>query len=153
MKWKQPPVIKIYEALGAVVDGRIVISGNTARVLSSSGGKTYDVSYDPTTRAIMTNDNGSFWRGYLGYPAVAYLLKIGVLPYQLEEAQLLAGIPWKDINQRYKNDFDKTLASVTETLSTEQRGSLQSYVDALSRELVTLNLSLLGGKQTPPEGY
>ncbi|MFZ1075166.1 MAG: hypothetical protein WAN50_02225 [Minisyncoccia bacterium] len=37
MKWKKPPVIKIYEALGAVADGRIEVDGNAAKVYSSSG--------------------------------------------------------------------------------------------------------------------
>jgi len=47
MKWKHPPIIKIYEALGSVADGRVEVSGNTAKVFSSSGNKFYVVSYDP----------------------------------------------------------------------------------------------------------
>src|ERR1700733_3253094 len=62
MKWKQPPVIKIYEALGAVADGRVEVSGDTAKVYSSTGNKFYDVTYDPAEQAIMTNDNGSYWK-------------------------------------------------------------------------------------------
>ncbi len=34
MKWKHPPIIKIYEALGAVADGRVKISGDSAQVYS-----------------------------------------------------------------------------------------------------------------------
>ena len=46
-KWKLPPRIKIFEALGAISDGRIKINGNTAKVVSSSGNKEYSVEYKP----------------------------------------------------------------------------------------------------------
>jgi len=36
MKWKHPPIIKIYEALGSVADGRLKLDGNFAKVYSSS---------------------------------------------------------------------------------------------------------------------
>ena len=103
--WKQPPFIKVYEALGAIADDRIKIDGNSAKVYSSSGNKFYTVSYDPAGSSIMCNDNGSYWAGYLGYPAIAYLLKIGVIPFDLSLANLLKDIAWKDINQDFKNDF------------------------------------------------
>jgi hypothetical protein len=32
MKWKEPPIIKIYEALGAVADDRVEVEGNSAKV-------------------------------------------------------------------------------------------------------------------------
>ncbi len=153
MKWKQPPVIKIYEALGAVADGRVEVSGNSAKVFSSSGNKFYDVEYDPESQSIMTNDNGSYWQGYLGYPAIAFLLKIGVLEYKENLANLLKGIPWKDINQKYKNDFDKTLEHIQETLSPSERNDLLEYVQELNEKIVNLNLSLLGKKKLPPKGY
>lgn len=153
MKWKEPPVIKIYEALGAVADGRIKLSGNTGKVFSSSGNKYYDVSYDSAAQAIMTNDNGSYWKGYLGYPAIAYLLKIDALPYRSECGDLLKGIAWKDINQKFKNDFDKTLAHILEPLTPEQRSSLEEYAASLLQKILELDLNLLGTKTLPPEGY
>ncbi|MFA6602048.1 MAG: hypothetical protein WCT02_04295 [Candidatus Paceibacterota bacterium] len=66
MKWKLPPPVKIYEALGSVADGRLEMLGNSARVYSSSRNKFYEVIFDPETKSIMANDNGSFWQGYLG---------------------------------------------------------------------------------------
>jgi hypothetical protein len=79
MKWKTPPDTKIYEALGTVADGRVKVEGNTAKVFSSSGNKHYDVEYDPKASAIMANDNGSYWNGYLGYPAIAFLMATNVI--------------------------------------------------------------------------
>ncbi len=152
-KWSHPPIIKIYEALGSVADGRIEIDGNSAKVYSSSGNKFYTVNYDPEKRAIMTNDNGSFWKGYLGYPAIAFLLKKGILSYEQDVAKILANIKWKDINQKFKNDFDKTLEFILAPLGVVQKDSLNNLVQKIDKEIAELNLSLLGNKIKPPEGY
>ncbi len=152
-KWSHPPIIKIYEALGSVADGRIEIDGNSAKVYSSSGNKFYSVNYDPEKRAIMTNDNGSFWKGYLGYPAIAFLLKKGVLSYEEDVAKILMNIKWKDINQKFKNDFDKTLDYILSPLTDTQKENLNNLVQKIDKEIAELDLSLLGKKVKPPEGY
>ncbi len=153
MKWKHPPIIKIYEALGAMADGRVEVSGNTAKVFSSTGNKFYDVSFDPDKNAIMTNDNGSYWKGYIGYPAIAYLFKIGVLKYEQELGNLLKGIAWKDINQKFKNDFDKTLEFILSSKTEDERNKLEQLVSKVNNEIEKLDLSLLDTKTKPPEGY
>src|SRR5688572_10980271 len=91
MQWKSPPVIKMYEALGAIADGRVHMSRDQAKVYSSSGNKYYTVSFESATNTISSNDNGSFWRGYLGYPAIAYLACSGRLMYRDDVAQGLKG--------------------------------------------------------------
>jgi len=153
MKWSHPPIIKIYEALGALADGRVQVSGNTAKVYSSSGNKYYDVTYDPGENAIMANDNGSYWKGYLGYPAIAFLMSIGVLPYDAEMGNLLKGIAWKDINQKYKNDFDKTLDYILSSKSEEEKRQLSDLVSKIGDEITRLDLEVLGKKIKPPDGY
>jgi len=153
MKWKHPPIIKIYEALGSVADDRIKISGNSAKVFSSSGNKFYDVSYEPNTKSIMTNDNGSYWKGYLGYPAIAFLIKIGVVSYDKDIAHLLKGIAWKDINQKFKNDFDKTLEYILSSKSDKEKDALNNLVIKIDNEIKKLDLNYLGKKILPPSGY
>ena len=153
MKWKKPPIPKIYEALGAIADGRIEIDGNVAKVFSSSGNKFYTITYDPDSASIMSNDNSSYWKGYLGYPAIAYLLKIGVLPYEDSLGQLMKGIHWKDLNQKFKNDFEKAIEHVFLSLDPTQRESLKNYAEKIDNQIESLNLNLLGKKQLPPEGY
>jgi hypothetical protein len=152
-KWSHPPIIKIYEALGSVADGRIEVDGNSAKVYSSSGNKFYNVSYDPEKKAIMTNDNGSFWKGYLGYPAIAFLLKKGILSYDEDTAKILENIKWKDINQKFKNDFDKTLDFILSPLTATQKDKLTFLVQKINKEISELDLSMLGKKVKPPEGY
>ncbi len=155
MKWKKPPIIKIYEALGAIADERITITetSTSARVYSSSGNKYYEVSYDPANQAIMANDNASYWKGTLGYPAIAFLLTKGVLQYRADIAILLKGIAWKDINQRYRNDFEKTLRHIQNSLERSEWGNLSEYTESLSKAIDTLDLNHLGKQKMPPQGY
>ena len=97
IKWKLPPKIKIYEALGCLADGRLKEINSQIRVYSSSGNKYYNVTYDQSKQAIMANDNGSYWQGYLGYPAIAYLMSVEELPFDQKFAEGLKDIAWKDI--------------------------------------------------------
>lgn len=155
MKWKSPPIIKIYEALGAVADGRVYLIGQGAKVYSSSRGKHYTVTYDPQTNSIMSNDNGSYWQGYLGYPAIAFLLLNGRLTLESEFSLPLKDIAWKDINTKNKNDFTKTLKDIHKLLI--ERGvkmdNFEKYVEELAKAIDQANLSLLGNKVKPPTGY
>lgn len=153
MKWDIPPIIKVYEALGAVADGRVVEDGETAKVFSSSGNKFYEVNYDESTNSIMTNDNGSYWKGYLGYPAIAYLMQIGKLSYREDLGELMKGIHWKDINQEFKNDFEKTIKYVLSPLSLDESSLLEEYAEGVLEEIKTMELNYLGPKKLPPEGY
>lgn len=153
MKWAHPPIIKIYEALGAIADGRIKVFGNSAKVYSSSGNKFYSVDYAPDSSSIMVNDNASFYKGYLGYPAIAFLLMIGELNYSSTIAEELKDIAWKDINQKFKNDFNKTLAFILETKTPEIREALEKEVAKIDEKLQTKTYNLLGEKTKPPEGY
>lgn len=151
--WECPPVEKVIEALGAIADGRIERDGDAAKVTSSSRGKYYVVTYDPITKAMMVNDNLSYYKGMLGYPAVAYLMMIGVLPYDARILPLLRDIPWKDLNTRFKGNFKKTLETVLEKLSPEDAEFLQAEALRIHTMLLSLNLPILGEKIPPPEGY
>lgn len=151
--WLLPPAIKVYEALGAVADGRVQVSGNTGRVTSSTGNKTYTVTYDPETNGIMANDNGSFWKGYLGYPAIAYLLQKGIIAYEERLGNLLKGIPWKVINQKFDNDFEKTLKFILIDISVREREELADYVAWILSGLDHFQFTVLGSKVRPPEGF
>jgi len=151
--WKEPPTTKIYEALGAVADGRLEIEGDYAKCFSSSGNKYYEIKYDEKTNAIMSNDNSSYWQGYLGYPAIAFLLKNGVLKYRSDLGSYLKGVSWKDINQKFKNDFEEALEFILKDLDKQKRMELDDYVNELLKEIKILNLSKLGKKVVPPSGY
>ncbi|OGD61031.1 hypothetical protein A3A71_02220 [Candidatus Berkelbacteria bacterium RIFCSPLOWO2_01_FULL_50_28] len=155
MKWKNPPVIKIYEALGAVADERLEINGDNAKVRSSSGGKFYDVVYEPETNSITSNDNGSYWRGYLGYPMIAFLMATKKLPYNERVAVSLKGVAWKDINTKFKNDFAKTEEFIRSEIA--KRGGkldeLDGYLSLTMAKINELELNKLKSTAKPPQGY
>ncbi len=98
--WKKPPTIKVLEALGCIADGRIKISNSTATVTSSDGSRTYLVRM--VGNAVCSTDNGTKFKGYIGYPIIAFLMLKGLLPFDEEIASHLRGIPWKRLNETYK---------------------------------------------------
>ena len=150
-----PSDIKIYEALGCVADKRITADGNNAMVSSSSGNKSYNVIYDPEKNAITTNDNGSYWQGYLGYPAIAFLLVQNIISYDPSCAEALRRIPWKDINVRNKNDFVKTQRDIIAraVLQGYDATHLESEVGKIREQIHVLGLNKLGKTAKPPAGY
>lgn len=104
---KTPPRIKILEALGSIGDNRVVVlSDNEAVVHSSTGEREYKVIVSKTSDneyLVYSNDNGTIYRGYVGYPIIAFLMVKGVIPIDKTIMKTLVGIPWKELNERYKN--------------------------------------------------
>lgn len=112
-KWKMPPAAKIYEAIGALGDGRVMlIDDSHARVRSSDGEKSYDVEISADGREVSSNDNASYWQGYLGYPGIAVMLARGFLSVDPAAVNALTRVPWKELNRRFRNDYAKTIAEV-----------------------------------------
>jgi hypothetical protein len=154
-KWQPAPMIKLYEALGTLADARIEVHGNSAKVYSSSGNKYYEVEYDPVNGAITANDNGSYWVGYLGYPSIAFLLAAGVIQQAPGLADQLKGFAWKDINTRFKNNFDKTQAYIDEQVAA-RGGDILQFHQSLAKLLEQVNdlkLAKLPSNKQPPKGY
>ena len=98
-----PPRIKVLEALGAIADGRVKVLGHgRAEVISSEGDRVYKVYVDVEKGLAYSDDNGTRLRGYVGYPIIALLMKMGVLTYDERLAEALKGIPWRRLNETYK---------------------------------------------------
>lgn len=108
-----PPIAKVYEALSAIGDGRVhIVDALHASVTSSDGGRTYRVETSADGREISSDDNASYWQGYLGYPAIAVMIARGLCHPGPEVLRALGGIPWKELNRRFHNDYELTLAEV-----------------------------------------
>ena len=104
MKLSMPPRVKVLEALGAVSGGRVrVLSDKEAEVDASEGQRTYRVYVDLEKRVTDSDDNGTVYRGYVGYPIIAFLMALKQLPYDEEIGRLLASVRWRTINERYKS--------------------------------------------------
>jgi hypothetical protein len=145
--WKQPPIAKVYEALGAIADGRVITASPTsAQVVSSSGDKSYSVEWAEDFSWITSNDNASYWQGYFGYPIIAVLLLQGKISYDKSISETLKGIPWKKVNTRYKNDYDKSINEVLEQASAKGRPR-----DAIVKECERVHTELKNFKIEKPK--
>ena len=127
MMKKFPPIEKILEAYTAIADNHVKLENDQALVTSSNEAKTYTVTFHDNT--YTSNDNASYWQGYLGYPGIAVLMLQGKLPYDKELAQQFAGVDWNKINQEYKKKAETELHHVYDTLKqlpiNVKRGSLR----------------------------
>jgi hypothetical protein len=157
--WKMPPPIKVYEALGAIGDGRVrAARGGGAShawdVVSSDRGKTYRVEISADGHEISSNDNASYWQGYLGYPAIAVLIARGTLSASAGATRALAGIPWKELNRRFKNDYARTTAEVARIVG--ERGddfeAIRAEAAAILDALAALGLERGARRRPPREG-
>ncbi|MEM2034341.1 MAG: hypothetical protein QXS80_09080, partial [Candidatus Caldarchaeum sp.] len=99
-----PPRVKVLEALGAVAGGRIkVLDDRNCLVDASEGTRTYKVYVDIEKKIANSDDNGTFYRNYIGYPIIAFLMVKGLLSYDPAIATPLAEIKWRTLNERYKS--------------------------------------------------
>jgi len=146
----------VYEALSAIADGRFELTGeNTAKCTSTSQGKFYEIELDPKTNSIMSNDNMAFYVGELSYPMVAMLLVKNVIPYDETIQQYLKDIKWKNINQKNKNDYMKSVEFVLNLLKEQgvDTEKIRNECDRIYGVVVEMKLSLLGTKKVPPKAY
>ncbi|MGA8568771.1 MAG: hypothetical protein WB580_13350 [Candidatus Binataceae bacterium] len=157
--WKIPPPIKVYEAIGAIGDGRVrAIDDSDApaawEVVSSDGTKKYRVEISADGREINSNDNASYWQGYLGYPAIAVLMARGTLHASAEATRALAGIQWKELNRRFKNDYARTTAEVARIV--EELGgnfdAIRAEAASILEPLAALGLERGARRRPPREG-
>ncbi|NOZ31396.1 MAG: hypothetical protein GXO68_05580 [Crenarchaeota archaeon] len=144
MKLRLPPHIKYLEAAGAIADGRVKIlmheeARAEATVVSSSGERSYNVIVEKHGDKIVnaySDDNGTRYRGYIGYPIISLMMLIGWLPRDRSVEEALKGIPWKTLNEKYKK-----YAIVMEHVyrQAEERGvsrkRLEEFIQVMKSEL------------------
>ena len=114
-------------------------------------GATYQVEISRDGREISSNDNASYWQGYLGYPGIAVMLARGFYDPSENSVKAPAGIPWKEINRRFKNDYGKTIAEVMRRLkeSGHDTDAVRAETEAILQALRQLK-PLRGKRQRPP---
>jgi len=138
--WKLPDKIKILEALGAVVDGRLKVNhdNQTATCKSSDLKQEYNIKFDLKNNAITSDDNSAHWQGRLGYPAIAVLMELGELPQNDRIAEVIKDLPWKEVNTQFKNDLTKTMQLVYEIAKAKniKEVELNHYMDQVMEIIV-----------------
>lgn len=145
-----PPRIKVLEALGSIADGRVRFAGDREAIVGSSmGDREYRVYVDVERSEAYSDDNGTRFRGYVGYPIIAVLMLRGVLPYDERIAKALRGLPWRELNERFKR---YAIVEGIVKREAEKRGvqprDIDGFIDAVLKRLSELRLRYAG----PPPG-
>lgn len=136
-----PPRIKVLEALGSLVDGRVrLLAPGRCEVVSSEGDRTYRVEIEGN-RAY-SDDNGTLYRGYIGYPIMACLMAQGRLPVDRELGERLKGIPWRRLNEMY-GKYEAVMRHIYAERGIN-REKAERYIDAVLKELSKMGLVLAG---------
>ncbi len=99
-----PPRVKVLEAVGAVAGDRVrVLSEERAEVRASEGDRVYIVFLDLKEMVADSDDNGTTYRNYIGYPIIAFMMAKGLLPYDDKLGTALKEVRWRTINELFKN--------------------------------------------------
>lgn len=164
---KDPPLIKIYEAIWCIADNRLEIDKQNsglfwsefqtvkAKVYSSSRWKHYEVEYNEEKNAMMANDNGSYWKWYLWYPQIALLIKLWKISVPQQFFQWLKDIMRKDINTKNKNDFDKSMEEIN-LIMKDRWIIIDDFNNRLYEaysQIKDMKMGLLWKKILPPKWY
>ncbi len=138
-KLSLPPKIKILEALGSIADKRFkIIDENKIEMLSSNLDKKYIVIIKDNK--VYSNDNGTIYKKYIGYPIIAFLMLKGILPFNQKISDALKGIKWKQLNEKYKSyeKVEKIIKNKIKMLVSEKE--IDEYVNKIFEKLKTLEL-------------
>ncbi len=141
-----PPRIKVLEALSALVGGRLeILSDNMCKVRSSDGSRTYTVYVDLERGVAYSDDNGTRFRGYVGYPIIAFLMYKKILPVDENIGKGLASIPWRQLNEKYRK-YDIVMSLVLDKLERDYsipRHRVLRYVNEVMSKLSKIKLRRL----------
>ena len=137
-----PPRIKVLEALSAIADGRVKREGDHYVIASSDGSRSYTVYIDEARGLVYSNDNGTVYRGYVGYPIVAVLMMLGLLSFSKELSDGLRGIPWRELNEKYKN-YSMVMDIIRRRVGEDKWPLYEKFIDEVLNELRKLNLRLM----------
>ena len=133
-----PPKVKIPEAYSAVIDNRVTINDNIASVKSSDLKKEYTIKWKDNL--FYSNDNSTYWAGYIGYPIIAVLMKLGKLSYDENIAKVFSGVNWNELNKKNKRDYKKSVEDVIGSL--DNKDEIYAEIDKVYKELESLNIEL-----------
>lgn len=148
---KMPPIEKIHEAYGAIVDNRIILREEEADVSSSDLTKTYLVTWKDNV--YTSNDNASYWQGYVGYPILAVLMLQGKLSLNHEIAERFKGIDWKKRNTEHKNNYAEVVKKIMDELKASgvDIEAIDKEIQKVYKEIEGLEISTKRSKLRPPK--
>jgi hypothetical protein len=155
LKWKATPRAKIFEAWSALADGRVAVDGEgRASVWSSDRVKAYTVVWTDDRKSFGANDNASYWVGYAGYPIIAVVLHLGLVPSDSAIVTAFRDVNWKSLNELYKRRYDDVVDFVISKIEDEHRGSsvdIRKHAHDTFEAFKALRLGRIIPPGTPPK--
>ncbi len=151
MSIKIPPIEKIHEAYSAVVDERVELRDGEAEVSSSDFTKKYLVTWKDDV--YTSNDNASYWQGSLGYPIIAVLMMQEKLSFDRQIAEHFKGIPWKELNTKYKNKYSEVVKQIMEEFAKNgvDCNKIDAEIQKVYEEIKQLTISTKRSSSRPPK--
>jgi len=148
---KIPPIEKIHEAYSAIADGRVSLRENEADVISSDLSKKYLVTWQEET--YRSNDNASYWQGYLGYPIIAVLMLQEKLSLNKEIAAYFKEINWKKLNTKYNNKFSEAVKEIMKEFASKgiDCDKVNAEINKVYKEIEQLTISTKRSSIRPPK--
>jgi len=149
--WGIPPIEKVHEAFSAVIDERVKLFNDYAIVSSSDYKKEYTVQW--RNNDYSSNDNASYWQGYIGYPVIAVLMIQNKISYDTEIASYFKGINWKELNIKHKNNFPKAVLLILEEMNNKgiDVAAVNYEVDQVYSQIKSLDIKYKKSKLQPPK--
>ena len=135
---KMPPIIKILEAYTAIEDDRVAIYENYAIVKSSNRDKEYLIKWKDNI--YYSNDNSTYWQGYIGYPVIAVLMLKDMLSLDRSISKYFKSINWNKLNSVNKRNYDKSLEEVLSNISTKDE--VIKEINKVLKEIKKLDINL-----------
>jgi len=150
-EWGIPPIEKIYEAFSAVASERVKIIGEKAMVHSSDYKKEYTIEWHDNEYS--SNDNASYYQGYLGYPVIAVLMLQNIIKYKPEIATYFKQINWKKLNTKYKNKYAEVVEIILNDLVSEGVNieEIVAEVNNIYGQIKNLKLIYKRSRHLPPQ--
>lgn len=137
---KMPPIEKIPEAYTAIEDKRVEMFNDYAIVKSSNGEKEYLIKWKDDT--FYSNDNSTYWQGYIGYPVIAVLMLQGKLSLNKEVSKYFKNVNWNELNKMNKRDYHKSLEDILVNVDDGSREEIFSEINRVYEEIKNLNITL-----------
>jgi hypothetical protein len=135
----------IYEALTAIADGRVEVFESSAKIFSSSRNKFYTLHFDLNEMSFMSDDNMAYYKDEVSYPMLCVLLYKDIVSYDKESLKYFVNFPWKDVNQKNKNDYMKSVEEFLEDRK-EHRNYIENLTKNIFSQLSNIKIKVLGEK-------
>lgn len=137
---KLPPIEKIPEAYTAIEDSRVIMFDDYANVKSSNNEKEYLIKWKDNV--YYSNDNSTYWQGYVGYPVIAVLMLQNKLSLNREISKYFKNINWNQLNKDNKRDYHESLVQALDGVAEEDIKKIHDEINRVYEEIKSMDIEL-----------